>query len=41
MVVPKNGWFIKKMENLIKMDDLEENPQFLETSTFHEKRRDF
>ena len=29
--VPQNGWFI--MENLIKRDDLEENPLFSETST--------
>jgi len=28
--VPQNGWFI--MENLIKMDDLGENPLFSETS---------
>jgi len=30
--VPQNGWFI--MENLIKMDDLGENPLFSETPIY-------
>ena len=31
-IVPQNGWFM--METLLKMDDLEENPLFSETSIY-------